>query len=339
MLSLVLIKFIAAVIIEYNTNNALESVVSNMAADVPEITRLVYSELEKKGYKGRIISTQHIAELKEEIEARYKERALDKIFYQERLANFEFTVPSNILGASSIIITSAPQPQQRVIFNLMGKTYHLTIPPTYSGKTDKKIENILLVTLKSRGFSLYPAVLPAKLLAVRSGLAKYGKNNITYIEGMGSFHRLKVFLSDLPAVEDAWFESRLMEQCNKCSACVNKCPTKAITPDRFLIQAEKCLTFHNERQNEFPNWIKPSWHNCLIGCMDCQLTCPVNKRFFNWFEEAESFTERETELILEGTPRHRLPKATANKLQRLYLLDDMNRIPRNLNILIKRCSP
>jgi len=309
-----------------------------MTTDIPGITRLAYSALEKKGFKGRIIPIQHVIDLKEEIEARYNEGVLDEIFYHERLTHFEFRVPHNFSGANSIIITSVPQPQQRVIFNLMGETYRLVIPPTYSGKTDKAIENTLFGILKQNGFHLYPTVLPVKLLAVRSGLAKYGKNNITYIEGMGSFHRLKVFLSDLPAIEDTWLELQLMEQCNKCIACLNRCPTKAIMSDRFLIHAEKCLTFHNERQDEFPDWVKPSWHNCLIGCMDCQLACPVNKKFLTWFEEKESFTEKETELILKGTSAHQLPQATANKLHRLYLLDDMNLLSRNLNILIERYS-
>ncbi len=192
--------------------------------------------------------------------------------------------------------------------------------------------------LKTKGFNLYSAELPEKLLAVRSGLAQYGKNNITYIEGTGSFHRLRAFLSDLPDIEDSWLGLQSMELCNKCSACINKCPTGAIAPHRFLIQAEKCLTFHNERQAEFPDWIEPSWHNCLIGCMACQSVCPANKKLLNRFEEKESFTEEETGLILKGTSRYQLPRATIGKLQRIYLWDDMDIIPRNLNVLIEQRS-
>ena len=48
---------------------------------------------------------------------------------------------------------------------------------------------------------------------------------------------------------------------------MNKCPTKAIRQDRFLISAEQCLTFFNEKPDDFPEWVNPVWHNCLIGCM------------------------------------------------------------------------
>lgn len=310
-----------------------------MIANVSDVTKLVYSELEQKGYKGRVVSIQHINDLEKEIGAHYNEGVIDKALYHEYLADFKFEIPADFPTASSLIITSAPQPQYRVNFTFKGRLFQFIIPPHYSHKTDEAVENVLSDILKPNGFNLHPATLPEKLLAVRSGLAKYGKNNITYIEGLGSFYRLKTFLSDLPAIEDSWLGLQSMELCNKCSACISKCPTGAIVPNRFLIQADKCLTFHNERQREFPNWIEPSWHNYLIGCMGCQSICPANKKFFNWFEEKESFTEEETELILKGTSRHQLPRTAIGKLQRLYLSDGIiDRMPRNLNVLIEQHS-
>ena len=310
----------------------------NITSGISQITKQVYSRLEQKGYAGRIVSIRHLDDLKEEFEHHRNQGVLDETLYQTYLAEFEFGIPEHFTDAKSLVITSVPQPQQRVNFNLKGRSYHLTVPPTYSHKTDEIVENILSDILKPKGFNLYPAAVPEKLLAVRSGLAKYGKNNITYVEGMGSFHRLKAFFSDLPAIEDVWLELQLLEQCNTCTACIKKCPTGAIVPHRFLVQAEKCLTFHTERPNEFPDWIEPSWHNCLIGCMYCQLACPANKRFFRWFEGEESFTEKETELILKGTSPNQLPQATVEKLKRLYLLYQLDVVPRNLNVLIEQGS-
>ena len=310
----------------------------NRTTNTSQVTRLVHSALKQKGYAAKIVSISHLDDLKEEINRHHNQGVLDEALYQAYLAGFEFGIPANFPDAKSLVITSVPHPQQRVNFNFKGRSYHLTVPPTYSHETDKIVENILSDILKPKGFNLYPAAVPQKLLAVRSGLAKYGKNNITYIEGMGSFYRLKTFLSDLPTIEDIWFESQLLEQCNTCDAGVKECPTDAIVPHRFLIQAEQCLTFHNERPNEFPDWIKLSWHNCLIGCMVCQLACPANKRFFNWFEEEGSFTEEETELILKGTSPKQLPHATVEKLEKFYLLDQMDVIPRNLDVLIKQGS-
>ena len=307
----------------------------NMSSGISQITKQVYSGLEQKGYAGRIVSIRHLDDLKEAIERHRNQGVFDEALYQTYLAEFEFGIPEQFPDATSLVITSVPQPQRKMNFNFKGRSYRLTVPPTYSNKTDEIVRTTLLDILRPKGFRLYSAVVPVKLLAGRSGLARYGKNNITYIEGMGSFHRLKAFLSDLPAIEDIWLELQVLEQCNTCAACVKKCPTGAIVPHRFLLQAEKCLAFYNEREDEFPDWIELSWHNCLIGCMYCQLSCPVNKRFFRWFEEEESFTEYETELILRGTSPNQFPEATVEKLKRTFLFDQLDVLPRNLDVLIK----
>lgn len=307
-----------------------------MVANVSDITKLVYSELEQNGYKGRVVSIQHIDDLKKGIAVHYNEGVIDKTLYDEYLADFNFEIPADFPAVSTLIVTSAPQPQYRVSFTFKGGLYQFIMPPTYSHETDGSVEDVLLDVLRPQGFNLRRASLPEKLLAVHSGLAKYGRNNISYIEGLGSFYRLRTYYSDLPAVDDGWQELQLMEQCNKCRACVNKCPTRAIVEDRFMIQAEKCLTFHNERKDEFPDWIDRSWHNCLIGCMECQSVCPANKKLLHWYEEKESFTEEEGELILGGASHCQLPRETIGKLQRLYLLDDLEIIPRNLNVLIQQ---
>ena len=41
-----------------------------------------------------------------------------------------------------------------------------------------------------------------KLAAVRSGLAQYGRNNICYVEGMGSFFSFHAYLTDRVFEED-----------------------------------------------------------------------------------------------------------------------------------------
>jgi epoxyqueuosine reductase len=303
---------------------------------VARIAKSLYTALEKKGFKGSIIPIKRITDLKREIEGAHKKGVYDGTLYQERLTDFDFGVKERLPEAKSIIITSAPQPQQKVRFDFKGKSYHFTIPPTYSYKTDEIVGSIFSDILKPEGMNLHPAKLPLKLLAVRAGLAQYGRNNIAYVEGMGSFHRLKAFLSELTPVEDKWGEPQSLELCNKCSACIKICPTAAIVSDRFLIRAERCLTFHNERKDAFPGWIDSSWHNCLIGCMVCQSACPANEKFYNWFEETERFTEKETDLILRGTRRPQLPKNIINKLQRLNLLEDFDLLPRNLDVLVKQ---
>ncbi len=304
-----------------------------MAPD--ETAGLTCSRLEEKGYRGAVLPIEHVAQLKSEIEEGLSQGKIDAGVYDRYLAEFEFDVATRFPRARSIIMTAAPQPQRRVTFRFNGQTYPVIVPPTYYGDTDKQIRSILQNILTFNDYQLYPAALPLKLLAVCSGMAKYGKNNIAYVEGLGSFARLRAFLSDMPPGRSEWSEPRVMKACDKCKACLNECPTGAIAADRFSVHAERCITFFNEGSEEFPEWIDPAWHNSLVGCMRCQLVCPVNKRFTKWVEDGEDFNEAETELILNRVPLDRIPPETVHKLNRCYMLEYLDLLPRNFRALLK----
>ncbi len=299
-----------------------------------EIARLISSRLVERGYRGTVVPVEHVAQLEHEMGERLSRKEVDAGLYEKYLSGFKFDVTTNLPGTCSIIITAAPQPQRKVVFHSNGQTYTVIIPPTYYADTDDHVSSMLQAVLSSNGYQLHRAAVPLKLLAVRSGLAKYGKSNIAYAEGLGSFVRLRAFLSDVPPYESEWLEPRAMKECDKCKACLNECPTGAIAQDRFLIHAERCITFVNEWPGEFPEWLDPAWHNSLIGCMKCQLICPVNKQFVKWVEEGENFSESETELILNEVPLDRLPPETAHKLNRSYM-EYLDVLPRNLRALMK----
>jgi epoxyqueuosine reductase len=233
----------------------------------------------------------------------------------------------------SIIIVAAPQPHVRVTFNRHGKPYHCTIPSTYSYETDRQIQDLLEQQLKPAGFRVKKANLPWKLLAVHSGLAQYGKNNVSYVNGLGSYHRLVAFISDFPGTQDHWRAPQVLERCENCNACMKACPTGAISPDRFLIKAERCLTFHNERRGEFPQWIKPSWHNCLVGCLYCQKACPVNKDIQISLKEGPVFSEKETALIVQGTPKDEILQNANEKMASMDMIGYLPVLGRNLRVL------
>jgi epoxyqueuosine reductase len=304
-----------------------------MAPD--EIAGLVRSKLEEQGYRSTVLSVEYVAQLEYEIKERRRQRETDVALYDKYLSHFKFDVTTNLPRICSIIMTAAPQPQRKITFHFSGQTYSVIIPPTYYADTDDRIKNMLQKILSSNGYQLHRVALPLKLLAVRSGMAKYGKNNITYVEGLGSFVRLAAFLSDMPTAGTDWLEPQVMKECEKCKACLNECPTKAIVPGRFLIHAERCITFHNEWSEAFPEWIDPTWHNSLVGCMKCQLICPVNKRFVKWVEGGEDFAEAETRLILGGVTLDRIPPETVHKLNRCYMLEYLDVLPRNLRALMK----
>lgn len=294
------------------------------------------SRLEEEGYQSRTVSVQHLRDLQESIEGSHSRGLLNEEFYQERLTSFTFK-PSNLLPkATSLIVVAVPRPTIRAIFTWRGESVPLLIPPTYTAyhETDRRVRDLLSKVLTPGGYCVAQAALPLKTLAVRSGLGDYGRNNICYVPGMGSFHQLAAFYTDLPSHEDSWREPKMMERCQSCQACLKGCPTGAITSERFLIRAERCLSFHNERAAKFPAWIGPSWHNCVVGCLRCQGVCPQNVSFLKWIEEGEVFSEEETTLILDCVPQDRLPTETVKKLEKLELIEYLDVLPRNLDALL-----
>lgn len=300
-----------------------------------ETAAAVCSRLRERGYRGAVLPTERVAQLKHEIEDGLSQGRIDAGLHEKYLTYFKFDVADALPGARSIIITAAPQPQRKATFRLNGQPYSVIIPPTYYADTDDQIKDILESILDASGLQLHRAPLPLKLLATRSGMARYGKSNIAYVEGIGSFLRLRAFLSDMPPGRTDWLEPQMMKACDDCKACLKACPTRAIVADHFFIHAERCLTFYNEDTEEFPEWIDPAWHNSLIGCMKCQLVCPVNRRFIKWVEEGASFNESETQLILNGVPLDRLPPETVRKLSHSYMTEYLDVLPRNLRALLK----
>lgn len=91
------------------------------------------------------------------------------------------------------------------------------------------------------GYEIATPLLPQKLLAARSGLVEYERNNITYVQGMGSFMRLTAVYSDMQIESDYWQEPKMMTRYQDCNLCQKSCPTAAVSSDRFLLHAEKSL--------------------------------------------------------------------------------------------------
>ncbi len=298
-----------------------------------------FADLTAKGLRISIVSTDHLPELQSEIDTRLKKGELDSEFSGTYLSRFRFTLPNELPYAKSLIVVAMPRPPTKATFTWNGKKQSFIMPPTYTAYDEKRIEIERLVAeaVGKEGYKVATPYLPLKLLAVRSGLAQYGRNNITYVSGMGSLQRLTAVYSDMPCENNEWQETKMMQRCENCDLCHGACPTGAISSDRFLLRAEKCITYHNEKKGNipFPNWIKPSWHNCIIGCFTCQKVCPENKPFLNQVGETEEFTEEETQLLLKGTAMEQLTESTVSKLKRLSLTDYFEEMPRNLSVLLK----
>jgi len=306
-----------------------------------ELYNQLRARLKEYGAECRIVSASHIPELEAEYNLSLANSQIDKQFLKTSIQDYiDFSVLKKYPTIRSLIIIATPSPQVEVEFCYDGTTHCLIIPPHYSDriKVTGNIKNITSQIFDNNGYRTFSVVLPKKLLAVRSGLARYGKNNISYVPGMGSYHRLTVFASDLPCDEDSWQNLQLLDRCSKCKACQNNCPTAAIGSDHFIIRAERCLTYANELLEPFPEWLDSKSHNSVIGCMRCQSICPENIKYQSSVIHKNKFSETETNLILNGFPFEGLPANLQLKLNKLSLKRYYKHLARNIKVLIESDS-
>ena len=294
-------------------------------------------------YKYKTVSVEHLKELQKYINELDRQGKLsNNERYRGYLSPHRFALPENFSDAKSIIIIAHFSPLMLVNFLLHNKKHEAMLPPECydSGMTnDLWIKLIKEQIIKQSGYKIKGVEqIPLKLLAVWSGLGRYGRNNICYVDEMGSFISLHGFFTDFEFAEDNWQEVRMMDDCESCGICMHECPCNCIREENFVIDAPRCITWYNERKGEFPEWLDPNIHNALLGCMKCQMFCPANAQAMEFTGRFEDILEEETINILNGT----ICQAGLKSICKIFgifteaeLIDYMPIVKRNLSVLIK----
>jgi len=297
-------------------------------------------------YKYKTISISHLDELQEDIDKLRREGKLsDNKTYRSYIDNKKFKVPENLPDAKSIVILAIFSKLALVNFHLDDKKYEVMIPPNYydDGTTFEDFENIILnEIIKEPGYKVeFTNKLHVKLLAVRSGLGKYGRNNICYVDNWGSMINLFAYFTDFQFEEDNWTDIKMMDQCKHCTICINNCLTGAIpnpSDENFVVNVGKCISVYNEIEGIIPTWIPSDAHNALIGCMRCQKPCPNNRETIKITERMEDITENETKALLDGQTDEKIVNSLSKKLKMFSPSNAKEVLPvikRNLKALIK----
>ena len=137
-----------------------------------------------------------IAALKESNHYGKTAKAAAEDFYSTTLPETEFPIRSLVLIAKA-------EPIVNLLFCLNGKEISVFTPNSFQKARDSFQQPIIYLPklFKENGYNLKEwgwgfGVPPLKMLAVRSGFAKYGRNNLTYVNGLGSRHSLGVFVID-----------------------------------------------------------------------------------------------------------------------------------------------
>jgi epoxyqueuosine reductase len=301
--------------------------------------------LDAVGLRFRMVGAEFAGEMTRSlVELRDRGIAPEEIL-SEYERSFAFATPEGMAEVRSLVVAAAPSPPVKVVFALSDREVEAVIPPTYvSSKTRVHTLEIMREILGPAGYAVQRVALPAKLLAVRVGLAEYGRNGLAYVEGMGSFARLDVYGTDADLIGEeercAGFQSRLsvpprMRKCLACAWCHHACPTQCISSTGDRIDPLRCLTYLNEHDVDWPEWLDPRSHNSLVGCMVCQMGCRANVEGGYILPQvpAASFNREETEIILENLPEDQLPESLREKLESLDLAEYSTVLGRNLRVL------
>lgn len=262
---------------------------------------------DERGYRIAWGDPPVLDEVRGEMESRFKAGELDQIVFEQYLSKFRYFKGVNLPGVRTVGVVAVPRPAHVVTFLMENGSLEAVVPLTYVGydETTCRVIEELASKASAAGYGIAPLHAPLKLLAAKLGLVTYGRNNIAYVQGLGSYHQLVGFASDgefssMPESQLGATGPALSQQCFNCTACRKACPTGAIGEDRFVLHAGHCLTFWNENQEPWPDWLHPAVHNCLVGCLACQKVCPQNAGLLRLEPVQERFTVEETAAILAG---------------------------------------
>lgn len=297
----------------------------------------ILASLEADGWRARSLPVERLADA--------HRRAVDALehatFPPDTASHLRESVaihlPERPQPARSVIVAATARPLTRAVLTWRGSRQEVHIPPHYAGYhtlPDDLAERVA-AALRPLGYAAARFEPPLKTLAAGAGLLRYGRNNVGYVDDLGSYVFLAACVSDAPApTEHEWAEAQRLDRCEHCRACLRACPTNAIGADRFILHTERCLTYHNESEDPLPDWIQPEWLHSAVGCLRCQQVCPENVSAGPHVAPAERFDEAETAALLAGDHTG-LGPATRRKLERCGLDYSDTPIARNLRLLLK----
>lgn len=308
---------------------------------LPDLWRRLVDDLADEGVHARAVPVERL----DDVRARVS-RALDDADLPSAVAaavadDVAFALPESHRAWRSVVVFALARPLTRATLTWHGREHTVPVPPHYAGYhgVPRAMARRIDGRLRPAGFAGAHCEPPLKTLAACAGLARYGRNNIAYVDGLGSWLQLGACVSDAPPPGDApWGEPLVLGRCERCTACLRACPTGAIEGECFLLHTERCLTYHNESRAPFPDWLELSVHHTAVGCLRCQKACPENHAAGLVEAPPQTFDEAETAAILAAERDEAewagLGPATHDKLERCGLDYAPAVVARNLRLLL-----
>jgi epoxyqueuosine reductase len=287
------------------------------------------------GWTAVVVAAESLDDVRDRVAGVLASGELPRPTAQHLADETGFVWPAELPKVRSVVVAATPRPLTRATLTAQGRAHEVVVPPHYAGyhTVPDGLTAAIAEPLAAAGHRAVRFEPPLKTLAACSGLARYGRNNVAYVPGLGSYLMLAACATDAPPPADAsWGDPRQLARCERCSACIRACPGGAIRADRFLLQTDRCLTSVNESEDPFPDWVDPAWHHAAVGCLRCQQSCPENAGVELRVARPELFDEEETAAILAGAGD--FGPAVREKLARCGLDYSPTLIARNLHALL-----
>ena len=117
------------------------------------------------------------------------------------------------------------------------------------------------------------APIMEKAWANKSGLGWIGKHSNLITQKVGSYY----FIAELVVDLDLEVDHAVTDHCGSCTACIDACPTQAIT-EPYKVDGSKCISYFTiELKENIPSEMKGQLDHWMFGCDVCQEVCPWNR--------------------------------------------------------------
>lgn len=186
--------------------------------------------------------------------------------------------PTKLVSGSksvvSLLFNYFPKEQQKndtykISKYAYGQDYHYVIKDKL-----KELLHFISDTIGEVGGRAFVDSAPVldKAWAAKSGLGWIGKHSNLLTKQVGSFFFIAELIIDL----DLEYDSAVTDHCGSCTACIDACPTQAITP--YVVDGSKCISYATiELKNNIPASFSSKMEDWMFGCDICQDVCPWNR--------------------------------------------------------------
>lgn len=280
---------------------------------VQEIKTLLAKEAAQLGFEAFGVTSIEVSLRHEYFEKWISEGKHGEMSWMDNMRRLD---PKAVLPEAKSILClgmnyrqEVPEKRYRIAQYALGSDYHKIIL--------KKLKRLCLL-MREHGGIQKPYVdtgpILEKPIAAQAGLGWQGKSTVLIHSKQGPWLFLGVILTTLELPPDA----PQKDHCGKCTACIDVCPTQAITAP-YQLDSRRCLSYLTiEHKGSIPEAFREALGNRVYGCDECLEVCPWNRwarttrelkflaKDYPDLREMLSWNEEDFDEHFQGTPIKRL---------------------------------